>query len=99
MAINVAETFNEIQEAYAWKDLDFDKVEVKLHARRDLAFIFLDKLVPGKGDMVSGADHDIIFLDVEEDDLAKVATKEDILQLVRSGVFWSDEHDCIAMFV
>jgi hypothetical protein len=55
-----------------------------------LVFLILDRLVPGTGDIVSGAEHDEIFLGVDIDDLAKVATEEDIILLRQLGVRESD---------
>ena len=47
--------------------------------RSDLcAFILLDKLLPGSDSyIVAAAEHNKIFLDVDLDELAKVATEED----------------------
>ena len=67
--------------------LEFDRVENKLHPRPDLhAFLLLHQLVPGTGDMVSGAAHDEIYLDVEPDELFAVATKDQLRDLHRCGV-------------
>lgn len=80
--------------------LEFEKIENKRSQRPDIhAFLLLDSLCPGDCDMVSGADHDIIFLDVEIEDLAKVITEEQAIELVRCGVMYSDEYDCLSMFV
>lgn len=60
-------------------------------SRRDLnAFIKLHKLVPGKCDIVMSAEHDKIWLDVELEDLAEVATATDVLYLVCCGVLVDD---------
>lgn len=79
----------------------FDRIleERRLSSRPDLhAFILLNKLVPGQSDMVSAAEHDEIFLDVSLDDLAAVATEEDVIDLIRCGVRL-DEYGGFAMFV
>lgn len=76
------------------------KPERRLHARPDInAFLLLDKLFPGDRDMVSAAEHDEIFLDVEPWELMKVASEEDLLDLIRCGVFYDSDHDSLAMFV
>lgn len=65
--------------------------------RRDLnAFLLLERLVPGERDMISGAEHDEFFLDVDLEELAKIATEEDVKNLLRCGVVVS-EHDCLRM--
>ena len=65
--------------------------------RRDLrAFTLLDKLVPGMMDIVSAAEHDIIYLDTSVEELAKVASEEDIAILAQCGVMCDD--DGLSMF-
>lgn len=55
--------------------------------RQDLnAFLLLERLLPGEGDMISAAEHDEFFLDVDLEELAKVATEEDVKTLIRCGV-------------
>lgn len=80
--------------------LKFDKIDKKLHARPDVcAFILIDKLLPNDGcDMVEGAEHDKIYLNADCDQLAKIATEEDVLTLVRCGVFFDSATDGLAMF-
>ncbi len=78
----------------------FDRVKNPLHTRPDIAaFLLLDKIVPSKLDMVSCASHDQIWLEVEVDELEGKATEEDILTLVRCGVFYDTETDSLSMFV
>lgn len=75
----------------------FDRVQKPLHSRPDLcAFLLLDRLVPGEGDIVTAAEHDEFFLATNCDELAKVATEDDILTLVRCGVSFS-VYDCLRM--
>lgn len=78
--------------------LTFEKVENKLTNRADLhAMLVLDKLVPGNGDILGGAEHDEIYFSIDEEEFIQVATEEVILELVRCGVRWSDDGLC--MFV
>lgn len=80
--------------------LKFERVQNKTSGRADLhAFNLLDKLVPGKSDMVSAAEHDEIWLAVSPDDLAKVATEEQIIDLIRCGVRYDNQTDSLALFV
>ena len=90
-----------IFEKYDDDYLKFDRVEKKFSQRPDLcAFILLDKLLPNAAlDMISAAEHDEIFLEVDCDKLAEVATEEDILMLTRCGVRYDDDLDGLAMFV
>ena len=68
--------------------LKFEWNESLPSKRPDLcAFMLLDKLVPNTRDMIAGAEHDEIYLDISLDDLIEAkATKEDIEFLVRCGV-------------
>lgn len=79
--------------------LKFEDVTVKQSNRPDLnAFVMLNQLVPGTMDLVSGAEHDEIYLSVELEDLNKAATDEQIHDLVRCGIMVS-EYNCLSMFV
>lgn len=81
--LDLFKIFNKYDDEY----LEFAKVENKLSSRPDLhAFILLDRLVPGLGYIVSAASRDEIYLDIDTEELAKVATEEDILTLIRCGV-------------
>lgn len=73
--------------------------------RADLcAFIRLDKLVPepaagyGADAMISCSEHEEIYLGIDPEALNKVATDEDILYLVRCGVFYDTSVDSLSMF-
>ncbi len=80
---------------------EFENVKDPPSSRPDLcAFILLDRLIPGQTDgIVSAAEHDEIFLDVDLDALAEVVTEENIADLARCGVRCDDEDDCLRMFV
>lgn len=82
--------------------LKFDRIENPLHPRPDIcAFLKLHELVPAHPDrdMVAAAEHDEIYLEVDAEALAAVATQEDIIYLHRCGVRFSSEVDSLAMFV
>lgn len=80
--------------------LKFDRVQNKQCTRPDIhAFLLLDKLVTRNRDMVSAAEHDEIWLDVEPEELAKVATEEQIIELIRCGVRFEAATESLAMFV
>lgn len=61
--------------------------------------IRLDKLCPGKSYILGGASHDMVYLDADLDELAKVASPEDVLYLVRCGIVLTEDSDCLALFV
>lgn len=71
--------------------LEFKKIKNKKSNRPDLhAFVLLDSLVPSTSDIVSCAEHDEFWLSVTPEEVAKVATPEQILELVRCGVCYDD---------
>lgn len=79
----------------------FENVENKLSKRADLhAFIILDRLDDGSSeyydDIVVSSHHDEICLGVDAQIVAKHITKEQIVDLVRCGVRFSD--DAFMMF-
>jgi hypothetical protein len=95
--IDIHATFDKYEDEF----LKFERIppDRKLHARPDLcAFLLLDRLVPGDCDMVAGAEHDEIWLEVSVDILASVATDEDLLTLCRCGVRYDGDADSLAMF-
>lgn len=78
----------------------FDSVINKSSKRSDLhAFILLDKLIPIKQDIISAAEHDVVYLGVDIEELAKVITEEQIVELVACGVSYDSSIDCLYMFV
>ena len=92
--INLEELFEKHKDEY----LQFDRIEKKFHRRMDIhAFILLDRLVPNVRDMVDGAEHDKIYLDVNPEDIVEVVTEEQVIELIRCGVRLDD--DQFTMFV
>jgi hypothetical protein len=82
--------FDEIEERVGDDEfLEFDRIppDRKLSSRPDVhAFILLDRLVPGKSDLICSSEHDEFYFDVSAEDLNKVATEEDAIDLIRCGV-------------
>ena len=79
--------------------LHFERVATILSTRPDLhAFMRLDKLCHGEANIVSDAHHDEFYLSIDPSKLATVASKDDIIELIRCGVRYDDEWDTLAMF-
>ena len=94
--INIKEIFEKYEDKY----LKFEEIKNKSSNRPDLhAFILLDILVPGKFDIVSCAAHDEFWLEVTPEQLAKVATEKDILDLIKCGIRYDDDVESFCMFV
>ena len=71
----------------------------RLHARPDIcAFLILDRIVPSNDRMIGAAKHDVIYLNVDTDVLAEKATDDEIRDLHRCGVLYSEENDGLIMF-
>jgi hypothetical protein len=95
----VNEIFYKVQKEYGDDYTEFEKVENKRSNRPDLhAMIILDELIPGKRNMVSSAEHDEMWLDVDEEELEKVITHELALELYRCG-FQFCEYGSLHRFV
>lgn len=61
------------------------------------AFMLLNSLCPSIGAAVAAAEHDEIFLDPSLEYLAKVATEEIVIELLRCGVMVRE--DSLTMYV
>lgn len=80
--------------------IEFKRIANKRLNRPDLhAFLLLDEMVPGAQDIVCCAEHDEIWLEVTPEDLAKVITEEQIIELTRCGVMYSADTESFHMFV
>lgn len=94
-------------EAHDDEFLRFERIEQKLNQRPDVhAFILLDQIVEpkknrlgGVNDMVCTAEHDEIWLSVNTDDLAKLATEDQIIDLIRCGIRYDDDIEMLCMYV
>ena len=98
-------TFDELRETFEKNHDNFLKQprvdDPRPSKRLDLcAFLRLEKMFPERTrDMVCAAAHDEIWLDVDVDELAAVATEEDVEYLVRCGVRLDADAPGLAMFV
>ena len=69
--------------------------------RPDLhAFMLLDELVPDTDNIIDTAEHDFITIGVDILQLGRAgATKEQLLELVRCGIYFDEDLGCLCMFV
>lgn len=65
------------------------------------AFLLLHSLLPDRQetDMISCAEHDQIWLNVDVHELARVASPDDIRNLKRLGVFFDEDTESLSLFV
>jgi hypothetical protein len=92
-------SIEEVFEKYEDEYLEFDKIKNKLSNRYDVhAFIMLDKLVPGTQDMISASEHDEYYLSIDIEELGRVATEEQIRDLIRCCVRYDSDYDCLCLF-
>lgn len=96
-------TSEELIEMFDADDLDeflkFERIKEPLSNRPNLhAFLLLDRLVPGTQDIIAGAAHDKIWINVDVEELAAVVTPEQVTDLIRCGVLWDSDADSIGMF-
>lgn len=96
--MNLQEEFDKYDGEYS----EFERIENKLSNHPDIhAFILLNRLMPTEEneDIISGADHDIIYLNVDLDKLAEVVKPEEVLELVRCGVWYNTDCESLSMWV
>lgn len=93
--MDIQERFQLVVDDY----LKFYRIEFKRSQRPDLhAFLLLDELFPNTGRyMVSESGHDKFYLEPDGTKLGAL-TDDHILELVRCGVLYDNEFDCLAMF-
>ena len=97
MALDLKEVFQNLRET----GVDVAQIDDKYKVSQSddvCAFILLDKLAPSGDDIVSCAEHDIIFLSTDVKALAEKATEADVAALAAFGVLYSEEYDCLMMF-
>jgi hypothetical protein len=79
--------------------LKWDRVEGKRSQRRDLhGFLLLDELQPGKATMISAAEHDEYWLDINIDKLVEVITPEQCIELLRCGIRYDEDVTSLAVY-
>lgn len=68
--------------------------------RRDLhAFLLIDQLLPNSDTVLTAAEHDVVFINADLDELSEVISKEQVLDLLRCGVRVDQYGDGLMMFV
>lgn len=68
--------------------------------RADLiGFKLLNTLVPGQRDIIAAAEHDMIWLSIELEDLAGVASEDDVIALLRCGILYDADRESLYMHV
>jgi len=91
---------SEVFEKYNDDGCEFQDVTERLSTRPDLcAFLILERLFPNRAvDIVAAAEHDEFYIGVNPEELASVATEEDIRNLIRCGVLYDVRNDGLSMF-
>lgn len=79
----------------------FNLVENKLSNRQDLhAFLLLEKLCPFSHSkrIIGSPSDDEIYLSIDCDELEEAITDEQVLELVRCGIMYDEQYECLTMF-
>jgi len=95
------EEFIEIWNLHDEEYHNFKRIENKICESSDLsAFMMIHKFMINKrSDLIISSEHDEIFLPcLDELNLEKIK-EEDIIYLIRCGVRYDDDYDCLAMFI
>lgn len=75
--------FNKHEEEYGY----FERIETPLAKRPDLhAFLLLEQLCPDKKNIIGGAEHDIVYLSIDIEELAEKINESQIIELLRCGL-------------
>src|SRR5580765_7499111 len=88
-----------LHELFEDTDDEYGKFElIPLERRRsnrpDLhAFLMLDELFPGTGDIIGGAEHDEYYLDIDGEQLSTL-TRDQVIELQRCGLRYDSDNDC-----
>lgn len=79
----------------------FERVQNKLSDKPDLhAFLLLNKTCQStKGDLITAAEHDKIWLGTLIASFETNATEEIVVELIRCGVMFDDQFQSFSMFV
>lgn len=81
--IDVAEAFDKVDDEFH----KFDRIEDPLSPCHDLcAMMYLVKLLGITSSIIAASEHDEVYLNVDDEEFAEVATQEDVLYLTRCGV-------------
>jgi len=93
--MNLSEEFEKHDDEF----LKFERIKKPLHARPDIcAMLMIHAIVGGVGDLISAAEHDVFYFDVDVETFAEKATTEQIRDLRRCGVVFFEECDSLGMF-
>lgn len=92
-------TIRERFEKFDNEFLKFELVANKVSQRADLhAMVLLDRWFPSSQYILSAAWHDEVSFNIQDKEIESL-TDEQIQELVRCGVKYSDTHYCLTMFV
>ena len=77
----------------------FDRVQHKLSENQELhGYLLLVKLFPNEARILQSAEHDMVWIGPESDDLESL-TEAQIIELLRCGIHFDGDNDSLAMFV
>lgn len=80
---------------------EFEKLpeRYRLHTRRDLCgFLIMDMLIPGTGDILGGADHDVVYMSADREEVLAKCTLDDLRALRACGINFG-AYDDLQMYV
>lgn len=82
--------------------LKFADIEQKLSNYRDLhGMMLLEKLQPGEGgydSMITCAEHDQVWYDIDVEKLWEVITQDEVNQLNACGIWYESENDSLTSY-
>jgi hypothetical protein len=77
---------------------NFKDIEKPLHRLPDVnLLLMLSNFFPTKTFLIGGSSHEVIYLNIDLDDLT-ILSKNDILDLIRSGLVYGSDDDVFYFF-
>lgn len=94
--------FKDMFEKYNDQFTNFENVLDKFSNCPDVhAFILLDKLVPTEchKTIISASKNGIIYIAIDIQKMQEVISESQVIDLIRCGVMYDSDFDCLSMFI
>lgn len=85
---------------YMTEYCNFDNITEKYTNKRDLnALILLDKLFPDTSNIIRSVESHIICLNISLEDLINKASEEQLLNIIRCGIWYDSAKERLFMYI
>lgn len=94
--MTIEELFEKHQDEFLQYERDYS---LKDKAKDVTLFNMLSDKIPPHKDLIIGAWYEEIFFDVDLDDFVTFFSEEEIVRMIRCGLRYDSERECLCMFV